>query len=107
MTFLFLNLETETRARITGFHRYPDDPVVGLSEEEKTKGIYVVEYNEPPIINGKTGISYVNPKNGEVFYEYVDNNTTNGQELAEIRAENENLKQAVADLTMTLAAMMG
>lgn len=98
---LFTSMETETRARITGVHYYPSQ----LSEEEINKGIIVDTFNEPPLVNGKTGISYIDPQTKVITHEYIDSGNDQEQ-IEEIRLENENLKQAVADLTVTLAAIV-
>jgi hypothetical protein len=109
--------ETEERARITTIHYMPDDPVHGLPEEVKARGIRVQKEAIPPEPVppiGKYVIGYINPTNGDIWYEFFDRPLTKDEEvellkeqLAQAQANNLIALEAIAQLYETLIMQGG
>lgn len=73
MPFILFEKESETKAIVTLIHYMPDDPVEGLPDDIKSKGVYVDSLPEPlPYRRGKSVQLCYNPSTGELWHEYVD-----------------------------------
>ena len=95
--FLFLEKETEQKARIMCVHNFPNM----LSEEEKQNGVLVDSYNEPVPQKGKSALPYWDYETQEVFFEFVDAKT----EETDLRQKLEEQEQAIAELSMFVATL--
>lgn len=95
--FLFLEKETEQKAKIMCVHNFPEQ----LSEEEKKNGVLVDSYKEPTPQKGKSALPYWDYETQEVFFEYVDA----PQSEQELRQKLEEQEQAIAELSMFVATL--
>lgn len=102
--------ETYDKARVEYTYYMPFDEEYGLGktkEELETEGfLFVDEVLEPDEQTGKTPVLYINPETLEQWYEFVDRPLTTEERLDVAESKNGELQQAIADLTMTMAALM-
>lgn len=61
---------------------------------------------EPEVIEGKAAAPFIKISTMEIYYEYRDMPKTLEDRLTLAEAKNGELQQAIADLTMTMAALM-
>ncbi|MGN7360009.1 hypothetical protein ACTHPF_26890 [Paenibacillus sp. SAF-054] len=112
MIMFGVHKESEARAEVTGMYFMPLDEENGLGktkEELEAEGnLFVDEVLQPPgEQSGKRSVLYINPETLEQWYEYVDRPLTTEERLADAESKNGELTQAVAELSMALAAVMG
>jgi len=84
---VFYSLESETKSPVQSIHHMPDDPVYGLTEEQKAEGIRV-EGGLPadlPYMIGKNSQLYVNLVTGELWYEYTDRPLTQDEKIQQLQ----------------------
>lgn len=84
MPLLFIEKETETKAKVTTIHYKPEL----LSGEQRAKGIEVDNIPDAEEQQGKSAVLYYNPKTNELFHEYVDRPLTEEERLTRIEEEN-------------------
>lgn len=77
---LFIEKETDTRAKITAIHSQPNL----LPQNKKSNGIYIENMPEKPNTSrGQRALPYVNPQTREVWYEVVDKELSTEEQLLE------------------------
>lgn len=94
--FLFLEKETEQKARIMCVHNFPDM----LSEKEKQNGVLVDLYNEPEHQEGKIALPYWNYETKEVFFEYVDAQLSDNERIKQLEEKLALMEAAFANLSV-------
>lgn len=100
MTYLFYEIENETKARVYGVN---NDPNGLLTEDQKAKAIEVAEIPKEIYIEGKYPQYYVNPQTKDVWIEYIDRQLTAEEEVQMLKQKNAELESALVEMT-TLAA---
>lgn len=97
MKCLFYEKVENNIAVITGIHYMPNDPIDGLTEEEKSKGIMIDDIPQAEEIEGKYSILKININTKEMWYEYKDIPLT----------EEQIKEQRLQALEIAMAEMLG
>jgi len=95
--FLFLEKETEQKAKIMCVHNFPDM----LSKEERQNGVLVDSYIEPTPQKDKSALPYWNYETQEVFFEFVDVK----KEETELQQKLEEQEKTIAKLSALVATL--
>ena len=92
---VFYEKETDTKAKITMIHNQPHDNKNGLPREQIDKGIEKTEMPIKEDKRGKIALPYINPRTGEIWYEYVDRPLTEEERLNNLEARIEKLEKSI------------
>lgn len=92
---IFYEQETDERARIMMVHNRPEE----LDPETRERGIDVQNIPEPEVRKGKRALPYINPKTGEIWYEYVDREMTETELLEEVLERLDSLENKIDALS--------
>lgn len=84
----------ENKALVSVQNFYPES----LSEAILATGVLVDAVPMPEPQPHKYEVLYINPQTNELFYEYINREPTPDEELAQLKQENEQLKNSLADL---------
>lgn len=94
--FLFLEKETEQKARVMCVHNFPEM----LNEKEKENGVLVDSYKEPEHQEGKVALPYWNYETQEVFFEYVDSQLSYNERIKQLEEKLTFMEAAFAKLNI-------
>lgn len=99
MKLLFIEKETDIRAKVLTVHNFPEI----LSDEDKQGGILVENI---PIKDESKGMPqhYINPQTKEQWYEYTELPV---DDIALLKEENINLKESLAELAEMVLNITG
>ncbi|GCD10604.1 hypothetical protein [Clostridium tagluense] len=100
---------TDIKYKIGFIHYMPFDVVNGMNktqEELEKDGILVDDIPEAKQVDNKNPIMYVNPKNKEIFYEYIYISKTQEQGIENnIQDRMKALEQSNAEMMAMIATM--
>lgn len=82
---LSYELETEERGRVTRIHYQPFHTIHGLPQEQIEAGVLLDNPPEPAEEQPyKSAFMYVNPLTSDVWYEYVDRELTQEEQMKDM-----------------------